>query len=492
VNHESGEALSLRGLDKFFTARQTEPGLLVIVFNTETSGKQDKSMKYPCFVAVISCLTLLATDAVIAADPPEAELVQVTRIWDKAPHNAFTDLLRAKDRWWCVFREGQGHVSPDGAIRVLTSSDGESWEPAALVSSPDSDLRDPKIVVAPDGRLMLIGAAYGGHAGKKVHRSFVRFSDDGRNWSEPTNVVDPDYWLWRVTWHIGTAYGVGYDCVTGQETRLYRSTNGKEWETLVERLNSEGQPNETSLLFLQEGTCLCLLRRDAGNGLLGESQPPYSEWTWKDLGTRIGGPHMLQLPDGRFVAAVRLYDGDVRTSLCWLDPKSGVLREFLKLPSGGDTSYPGLAWHDGLLWVSYYSSHEGKTSIYLAKVRLPQATSVNTQSDLTGASWLVEDIAGRGVIDRAQTFIRFDADGRVSGSTGCNRFSGLATIEGDTVKLGPLATTRRACVPALMDQEQKFLKAIEEVRSFSLDQNGLLYLLGADAQPLLRLSRMAE
>jgi len=27
--------------------------------------------------------------------------------------------------------------------------------------------------------------------------------------------------------------------------------------------------------------------------------------------------------------------------------------------------------HEGLLWVSYYSSHEGKTSIYLAKVRLP-------------------------------------------------------------------------------------------------------------------------
>ncbi len=56
--------------------------------------------------------------------------------------------------------------------------------------------------------------------------------------------------------------------------------------------------------------------------------------------------------------------------LCWIERK-GLLTEFLKLPSGGDTSYPGLVWHDGLLWVSYYSSHEGKSSIYLAKVRLP-------------------------------------------------------------------------------------------------------------------------
>ena len=30
-------------------------------------------------------------------------------------------LLRHKDRWYCVFREGEAHVSPDGALRVITS-----------------------------------------------------------------------------------------------------------------------------------------------------------------------------------------------------------------------------------------------------------------------------------------------------------------------------------------------------------------------------------
>jgi len=30
-----------------------------------------------------------------------------------------------------------------------------------------------------------------------------------------------------------------------------------------------------------------------------------------------------------------------------------------------------MVWHDGLLWVSYYSTHEGKTSIYLARIRIP-------------------------------------------------------------------------------------------------------------------------
>ena len=103
--------------------------------------------------------------------------------------------------------------------------------------------------------------------------------------------------------------------------------------------------------------------------MLGVSQPPYTSWEWKDVGARIGGPHMIRLPDGRFVAAVRLYDGKTRTSLCRIDPETGRLDELLALPSGGDTSYAGLVWHDNLLWVSYYSSHEGKTSIYLARIQ---------------------------------------------------------------------------------------------------------------------------
>ncbi|CAN5790124.1 hypothetical protein BH23PLA1_BH23PLA1_21550 [soil metagenome] len=55
-------------------------------------------------------------------------------------------------------------------------------------------------------------------------------------------------------------------------------------------------------------------------------------------------------------------------ALAWLDPEAGTLTEFLALPSGGDTSYPGLVWHDDQLWVCYYSSHEDRTSIYLAQV----------------------------------------------------------------------------------------------------------------------------
>ena len=302
----------------------------------------------------------------------EAVLLEVRKIWDRAPHNAFTDLVRFKGRWFCVFREGTAHVSPDGALRVITSEDGKDWVSAALLTQTNADLRDAKITITPNDQLMLSGAAALHQPAPLRHQSLAWFSKDGREWSEPVKIGDPNVWLWRVAWHRKTAYSIGYDTIAEKFVRLYTSSNGRRFDALIPNLFDEGGPNETSLIFRPDETALCLLRRDGNptTAKVGAAKPPYRDWQWKDLGVKIGGPHMIRLPDGRVVAAIRLYDGAVRTSLAWLDADAGKLAEFLKLPSGGDTSYAGLVWTDGLLWVSYYSSHEGRTSIYLAKVRI--------------------------------------------------------------------------------------------------------------------------
>lgn len=301
-----------------------------------------------------------------------AEILDVRKIWDSAPHNAFTDLTRFQDQWFCVFREGKAHVSPDGAIRVLASRDGTNWTSAALSTSTNSDLRDPKITITPKNELMLTAAGALHPPAKHNHQTYVWFSPSGTNWTGPVPIGDPDMWLWRVTWRRGTAYSAGYDTKGEMFVRLYSSADGRAFKTLVPKLFDEGYPNETSILFQPDDTALCLLRRDGdpATGKLGSAKPPYTKWDWKDVGAKIGGPHMLRLPDGRLVACVRLYDGEVRTSLAWIDPATAKLTEFQKLPSRGDSSYAGLVWHDNLLWVSYYSSHQAKTSIYLAKVKL--------------------------------------------------------------------------------------------------------------------------
>jgi heat shock protein HslJ len=125
-------------------------------------------------------------------------------------------------------------------------------------------------------------------------------------------------------------------------------------------------------------------------------------------------------------------------------------------------------------------------------VTTPETEDKSVKTTLSGTNWLVEDIAGRGVVDNSHPTIRFDEGGQVSGSTGCNLFNGVVTIEGDNIKFGQMATTKRGCIPSLMDQELRFLKAMAEVLSFTMSKDGLLYLYGPNPEQLLRLSRMAD
>ena len=179
----------------------------------------------------------LAGGSVSAA---ESEGVKVQKIWDQGAHNAFTDLTRFKDRWYCVFREGKGHVSPDGALRVLQSDDAKTWRSAALITSPTGDLRDAKITITPEGKLMLVGASALHPPSPVRHQSLVWFSDDGENWSEPVEIGEPNFWIWRITWHKGKAYGIGYATTEPRMARLYQSDDGRKFDVLVENLFDDG------------------------------------------------------------------------------------------------------------------------------------------------------------------------------------------------------------------------------------------------------------
>lgn len=98
--------------------------------------------------------------AVVSAGAPlEVKLLDVKKIWDAAPHNAFTDLVRWNEQFYCAFREGRGHVSADGRIRVLSSQDAGSWTSTGLIELAGYDLRDAHLSVTPDNRLMLLGGA---------------------------------------------------------------------------------------------------------------------------------------------------------------------------------------------------------------------------------------------------------------------------------------------------------------------------------------------
>lgn len=304
------------------------------------------------------------------------ELVEpVEKISGQANHSAFTDLIRFQDRWYCVFREGTGHAAGPGIIRVLSSEDGKQWHSVASLTKENVDLRDPHICVTPDNRLMINGgAAYPAKRNPLVdHYSFVSFSKDGKTWTEPQRVLNSWQWLWRVTWHKGIAYGVAYNHNPANGRRKYTGTlvqskDGLHWT----KLSDFTIPQTTEATIRFDGDTMYVLQRRDGSpntAMIGSSESPYTKWDWKDVGFYFGGPNFIQDPNGNWWCTGRIIKGGAKTVVGTIDLAKGKITPLLTLPSGGDTSYPGMVWHDNALWISYYSSHEGRTSIYLAKVR---------------------------------------------------------------------------------------------------------------------------
>ena len=118
-------------------------------------------------------LLLLCFVAQAVSAQEQAQIVSVQKIYDKGGHNAFTDLTRFQNRFYCCFREADAHVGGDGKIRIMISSNGDNWVSFAEIAEKGTDLRDPKLEVTPDGkRLYLLcgGSNYGGGTELKGRR----------------------------------------------------------------------------------------------------------------------------------------------------------------------------------------------------------------------------------------------------------------------------------------------------------------------------------
>jgi hypothetical protein len=311
-------------------------------------------------------------------------LLSVQKIWDQAPHNALTDLIFFQNRWFCVFRESNKHVKGNnGRLRLLSSTDGTNWTSTHLFEEEGVDLRDPKLSITPNGHLMLLsGGTHYNKYGTYINRQpRAAFSADAVKWTPFFLILKEHEWLWRVTWHLDTAYGISYRYSDPTKRKqewiatLYSSRDGVHYNPITQ-LNIPGYPNEATIQFLSSNEMIALVRREKKNNdhaWIGTSAPPFSRWEWSETEHYFGGPNFIVLPDQHMWAAGRIvqstpYGLMEKTVLAKMERDS--IHPELILPSAGDTSYPGMVFQNGLLWISYYSSHEEKTSIYLAKVQL--------------------------------------------------------------------------------------------------------------------------
>lgn len=337
-------------------------------------------------------LWLGAAAYAVDADLPRVRVASVRRIFDNGEHNAFTDMVCFRGRFFLTFRscpDGHG-VHPTSSIIVMSSEDGQDWRVVHRFRVPKRDVRDPHFLVFKGRLFVYTGAWYCGETSPKRyemnrHLGYTVWTDDGRTWHGPTMLEGTyGHYIWRAATYRSKAYLCGrrkrqfVETTTHAErdpvveSALLESEDGLIWRKAG--LFQEQYGDETAFLFEEDGSVLAVARSgDGREAQICRAKPPYQQWQRNDLDRYIGGPLLARWGKQYLVGGRKILTGRPVTSLYWL--VGDRLHEFAELPSGGDNSYPGFVeLSPTRALVSYYSSHERDassktlTAIYLAEL----------------------------------------------------------------------------------------------------------------------------
>ena len=332
--------------------------------------------------------TMLPTPGVADDALPAIRVENVRRVFHDGQHNAFTDLIRFRDRFYLTFRTcPDGHmVHPTSSIIVLVSDDCTDWQQVQQFSVARRDVRDPHFLVFQDRLFVYTGTWFCGDSSPKTrdlnqHLGYCVWTADGQNWSQPTMLEGTyGHYIWRASSWGAKAYLCGrrkreFSDAAGSrrdviQSAMLESDDGLVWQTAS--LFQETWGDETAFVFQPDGSVVAIARRGSEPAEICRSAFPYQQWDRQPLDRYIGGPLLVRWGD-RYLVGGRNHTPDgPRTTLCWL---TGVntLTKVAQLPSDGDNSYPGfVAVNQRQAVLSWYSSHERDshgqplTAIYMA------------------------------------------------------------------------------------------------------------------------------
>ncbi|MEJ8821777.1 META domain-containing protein [Variovorax humicola] len=126
---------------------------------------------------------------------------------------------------------------------------------------------------------------------------------------------------------------------------------------------------------------------------------------------------------------------------------------------------------------------------FVALAALAACASVSLDEPLEGTPWRLVQLDGQQVMAGAEPAatprIQFDGKSqRVSGTSGCNNLSGGYRITGKALRIGPLASTRKACIDASRNAlETRFLAVLDTTAGYTVS-GGQLTLLDGRSMPL--------
>ncbi len=162
-------------------------------------------------------------------------------------------------------------------------------------------------------------------------------------------------------------------------------------------------------------------------------------------------------------------------------------------------AYAARGVHGQTLWIDpaadmvivRFASHPVAANAASDPTSLPAYRAVadhlmaHDKTPLLGQEWVIEDIAGAGVVDNSHATLQFLPGGRLAGSATCNRFFGSYESVAPKLRIQTAGATQMACPEALMNQENKLLKLLPAIERYRIDKTGALVLSTADGRTVL-------
>ena len=121
-------------------------------------------------------------------------------------------------------------------------------------------------------------------------------------------------------------------------------------------------------------------------------------------------------------------------------------------------------------------------------IALAGCAGVAKQAPLAGSEWQPTRLGASTVPNKPESYVQFRVQGRLAGLGGCNRFMGGYTLDGDTIAIGPLASTNMLCPTPALTQERAFVSALQAAKTYRREK-GTLILYGADGKEIAQLTQ---
>jgi para-nitrobenzyl esterase len=110
--------------------------------------------------------------------------------------------------------------------------------------------------------------------------------------------------------------------------------------------------------------------------------------------------------------------------------------------------------------------------------------AIAATTTITGTAWQLQQIQYMNdtvekPADPAQYTLMLNGDGSFSAKVDCNTAQGSYTLDGSSLKFGPIATTEAACPPGSL--ADKYVQGLTDATSFVLKDDDLFIAFGPDA-----------